>query len=227
MKLILILVEGQTEERFVKDLLVPHFDTLELRLTPTIVRTGKDTSGSSNKGGYLSFAKLARQVRNLLGNSAAAVVTTMLDYYGLPSDFPGLDAKKGHASEHVLHLEQCFHEELHRDGRFIPYLSLHELEALFLAAPDVIAEGMRQPDSVQILERAMGGRRPEEVNDGPETHPSKLITTTFRRYGKIKDGIRIAKRIGLEKMRAECPHFDGWLRHLEALAPGASSGAGT
>lgn len=35
---------------------------------------------------------------------------------------------------------------------------------------------------------------------------------------KASRGIVIAAKIGIEKMRAECPNFDAWLKRLESLA---------
>jgi hypothetical protein len=36
-------------------------------------------------------------------------------------------------------------------------------------------------------------------------------------YEKPLLGALAALEIGLEKIRAECPHFDGWVRRLESL----------
>jgi len=37
-------------------------------------------------------------------------------------------------------------------------------------------------------------------------------------FDKVVFGSRIAARIGLQKIRGECRHFDAWLSRLEALA---------
>jgi hypothetical protein len=58
---------------------------------------------------------------------------------------------------------------------------------------------------------------PEEINDGPETHPSKRLAGLFPTYRKPLDGPQIAGRIGLPAIRAACKHFDAWLAKLEAL----------
>jgi hypothetical protein len=39
-----------------------------------------------------------------------------------------------------------------------------------------------------------------------------------RSYQKVNDGGLIAMKIGLDLMRAECPHFNQWIGKLEALA---------
>ncbi|WP_420461729.1 DUF4276 family protein [Candidatus Palauibacter sp.] len=43
----------------------------------------------------------------------------------------------------------------------------------------------------------------------------KRIVELVPRYQKPLHGVLAALEIGLETMRSECPHFDGWLRRLE------------
>jgi hypothetical protein len=58
---------------------------------------------------------------------------------------------------------------------------------------------------------------PEEINDSPETAPSKRLRTLVPGYQKPLLGVLAILEIGLAAIRAECPHFDGWLKTLEAL----------
>ena len=51
MQKMLVLVEGQTEEKFVKEVLTPHLHNYGKYLIPTIVNTKKVKSGSNFKGG--------------------------------------------------------------------------------------------------------------------------------------------------------------------------------
>ncbi|HSY47889.1 MAG TPA: DUF4276 family protein [Thermoanaerobaculia bacterium] len=88
----LVLVEGQTEERFVKDVLAPAFWPRSLYLSPTILVTKRVKDGPNFKGGVTRFAQFENDLRRLM-NAGGAVVTTMLDYYGLPDDFPGMNTR--------------------------------------------------------------------------------------------------------------------------------------
>ncbi len=54
MKRILILVEGQTEKRFVTDLLEPHLAGFGLFPVPKIVVTGRTNDGTQFQGGSQS-----------------------------------------------------------------------------------------------------------------------------------------------------------------------------
>jgi hypothetical protein len=58
---------------------------------------------------------------------------------------------------------------------------------------------------------------PEDINDSPETAPSKRILAAMSGYQKTFHGPLIACDIGIDPMRAACPHFDQWLRALEGL----------
>ena len=65
-KRVLVLVEGQTEERFVKDVLGPAFEAQGLYLRPTILTTSRLKDGTRFKGGVTSFARFESDVKRLL-----------------------------------------------------------------------------------------------------------------------------------------------------------------
>ncbi len=58
---------------------------------------------------------------------------------------------------------------------------------------------------------------PEDIDDHPNTAPSKRIINLYKYDDKNTDGILAAIEIGLSKMRQECQHFDQWLKKLESL----------
>ncbi|HTA30757.1 MAG TPA: DUF4276 family protein, partial [Candidatus Cybelea sp.] len=59
---------------------------------------------------------------------------------------------------------------------------------------------------------------PEEINERPEFAPSRRIVDLFPSYKKTLHGPTIVARIGLEKIRNECPHFNAWLDKMESFA---------
>ena len=61
---------------------------------------------------------------------------------------------------------------------------------------------------------------PEEINDDPNTAPSKRIATHYPQYDKVIDGTLAAQKIGIESMRRECPHFRAWVERLALLPAG-------
>lgn len=218
MKRVLVLVEGQTEERFVKSVLAPHLWGFEKAAEATCVATKTTQGRREHRGGIPSYGKVAGDVRRLLGSSPEAV-TTLFDYYALPGDFPGRKDLPSGAScyERAAHLERAFAASID-DARFIPNLVLHELEGLLFAGPAVIAEVLLEPARTAELEGiAAGFASPEEIDEGPETHPSRRITRILPGYEKPLHGPRIAERIGLAGIRARCRHFHAWLTRIEGL----------
>ncbi len=154
--------------------------------------------------------------------------TTMIDLYGLPRDFPGYrDASSASDPyERIAGLELALREDL-GDRRFIPYLQLHEFEALLFSDPSALKTyyGEEYAPGVEGLARVVASSsNPELIDDGERTAPSKRIGIEIPRYlrEKASAGPLIAAQIGLDVIRSKCRHFREWLAKLEAL--GASSG---
>jgi uncharacterized protein DUF4276 len=216
---VLILVEGQTEETFVKRTLEPHLSSLGVFLVPTIIATKRIKSGPSFKGGIPSYAKVRREILRLLGDSSAALVTTMIDFYGLPASFPGRANVHGKTSiERVVFVENAIEQDIN-DPRFLAYCSLHEFEALLFSSPATIAAAFAMPTVEQkLLSIRAQFTSPEEIDDHPSTAPSARLQLLYPQYSKPFYGTLIAGRIGLDEMRGACAHFNDWLVRLEALS---------
>ncbi|MBM3941706.1 MAG: DUF4276 family protein [SAR202 cluster bacterium] len=218
MKRVLALVEGQTEERFVKDVLAPHLLALEVSLTPTIATTKRVKRGAVFQGGITDYQKVERDVKRLLGDSGVVAVTTFIDYYGLPSDFPGMESRLAGSPVHrAQHVEIQWKSQI-GDRRFRPYLMVHEFEALLFCKPEAIGVALNMPAAGQTLTRVRESfSTPEEINDNPESAPSKRIMHTCPSYQKVVHGPLVAQRIGLTAIRQQCAHFDDWVKWLESL----------
>ena len=215
MSRVLVFVEGQTEETFVRDLLVPYFSRLGIYLTPILAQTSP-----GHKGGIVSYGKVKHQLTRLCRQDQGAYVTTMMDYYGLPNDFPGLDGRILDAHEQVVRLELALQQDIDAPN-FIPNLMLHEFEALLFVAPERFAEWVDDAATVvPALQAARQGQTsPEDINDQPHTAPSKRILAAMPGYQKTFHGPLIACEIGLDALRQACPHFQRWLHWLDALPP--------
>jgi len=93
-KRIFVVCEGQTEVNFVKRLLTPYFVSQTKTFIPVTVLTKRDNrQGKMYKGGMSSFAKAHITIEKTLANlkDKDTFVTTMFDFYKLPSDTPGMD----------------------------------------------------------------------------------------------------------------------------------------
>jgi Domain of unknown function (DUF4276) len=215
---VLMLVEGQTEEAFVKNLLAAHLKNHGVIVIPIIVATKRLLTGDKKRGGYVPYPRLRSEILRLLNDSSAASVTTMLDYYGLAPEFPGRASPAGNTGlERVTSVETAWAADINNQ-RFVPYLALHEFEAMLFTVPSEIATSFGQPalqSSLQNIRAAF--KTPEEINDHEETAPSKRLGKLFPGYNKPFYGELIAERIGIERIRNECAHFAAWIAKLEAL----------
>jgi hypothetical protein len=218
MQRVLVLVEGQTEEAFIGRSLQPHLQQVGVHLVPTVVVTRVVRSGPNNKGGVGSWKHIRGDLQPLLRDSSLVAVTTMLDYYGLPGDVPGMSARPDGSPEiKATHVQSAIDDAL-GDPRLRCYLSLHEFEALLYSDPDACSAYLGAPGLSAAMQRALREcGSPEAVNDDPNTAPSKRIVAAYPRYKKVLDGVVLAEQIGLSSIRSACPHFNSWLTWLESL----------
>lgn len=214
-----MLVEGQTEEAFVRDLLEPHFQSAGWWVSYSIVATKVPASGGKHRGGITSWNQLCRDINQLLRDSSISVLTTIVDYYGLPTDSPGMSARSpGPPLSRVRSVEKALAAAV-GDPRFLPHLTLHEFEAWVFAAADHLGELMPDVGLADQLHRdvaAAGGA--EQINDGVHTAPSKRLQRYCPTYVKTFDGPLAISALGLGGLRSRCPHVDRWLGAIEDAA---------
>lgn len=222
-----ILVEGQTEEAFVNRVLGPHLARFGVWTTPVLLETSRSPAGVKRGGGVSKWAKVDQDVRRLLGASHQVFVSTMLDYFRLPDDAPGFSDKPKSGRDAVGHIERAIASSI-QDGRLVPYLSLHEFEALLFVDPSAVATQAGQAATLAPALRRIvaecGG--PEAIDDGPLTAPAKRLRAAWPGFSKVTDAVEILCRIGIAALREECPHFGEWVKELERRAGEASRGAG-
>jgi hypothetical protein len=213
-----VLVEGQTEQAFIRDILRPHFDLRQTYLHAVLLK---------RQGGIPPYARAKDVIVRSLKEDGAVICTTMVDFYGMPADWPGRDqanhchgcAGKADIVENTIledivgHLGTSFNPR-----RLMPYVQMHEFEALLFSSPVKLAESLGDKKlSSTFLTIRNEFPTPEEINDNRETCPSRRIEGVFQSFKKTIDGVTAASRIGLEIMRQECPHFNEWVTKLEYL----------
>lgn len=215
-----VLVEGQTEETFVKGVLQPHFNRHEIYLFPRLI--GKP----GHKGGVGEYPRARRDILNTLKEDSDAVCTTMFDYYGMPASWPQREAaRQVPFARRPVTIEEAILADIASElgsgfdaARLIPYVQMHEFEALLFSDPKLLAQRLYLTDdtATQAIRGQFG--TPEEIDDSPQSAPSKRIIGLYPGYDKRLDGFLISQNIGLNAMRTQCPHFNDWLQRLEALA---------
>ena len=224
MKEIVVVCEGQTEEVFVNEILAPTLWDRNVFLCPRLIATSRHS-----KGGPLKGQRVLRFLRNTLRERRSTYVTTLFDLYALPMDFPGRNATAARMdpTDQAAAVEAGFHATVVdavgcRPDRFLPHIQPYEFEALLFSDPGQFAavEPAWERYVAQLEVARRSARSPEHINDGAETHPSARLRNLLRpRYSKVRHGRAVSARIGIDRMRAECGHFDGWLARVEALPP--------
>jgi hypothetical protein len=218
-----VIVEGQTEEQFVKRTLRPHLEGAGVYAQPRILPTKRDPRTGqivSRGGGYFATWKKQLLIHLRSDSRPRLRFTTLLDLYGLPSDFPDYDrlvqiedtVKRAEAAEAVLASE-------FDDLRLIPYFQRHEFEALLFADLSklrVILEKNEQLGLDKLIAQ-VGLWSPEEINDGPTSAPSKRLKGAIRSYNKVVHGPQTVEAIGLVQLRNRCPRLNAWVTKLETL----------
>jgi myo-inositol-1-phosphate synthase len=209
-----VFCEGQTEETFVRDVLMEHFARRGIWLNAILVMTG-----SSSKGGLVSFGKVHRQIVRKCKEDQSSFVTTLFDYYGLPKDFPAFEVKENaqySISQKVQHLEKAFTEAVECQN-FIPNFLVHEFEALLFTNTDAFLDYFSAEQVKQLERQKSLYESPEDINDSPSTAPSKRIRQICPSYQKVIHGPLIAIDTGIDEIRKTCFRFHQWLIKLEDL----------
>lgn len=172
--------------------------------------------------------RVFRYLRKTLRERPDTYVTTFFDLYSLPRDFPGRkETMTGDPLELASEIEAGFHEAVVREAkchpeRFFSHVQPYEFESLlFSDTTSFIGEEPRWRAFADNLAAARrGARSPEHINDGANTHPSARLRNLLQPgYKKVAHGVEISTRIGIDRIRTECRHFNRWLAHIENLAP--------
>jgi len=219
-----ILVEGQTEETFVKELLAPYLFNQGILINPIIISTKRIKEGGKFKGGLSNsnFDSFINDLLRLIKSTPHGFVTTFIDYYRIPSKFPGYADRSTRSSqiEKVLFLERKLAEHIGNPDNFIPYIQLHEFEAFHFA--DKIGFGNylspNEANLAKLFRIIDDYENPEDINEGPNTAPSKRILANYTSYEKVIEGNLILMEIGLEKILEKCVHFKSLIDKLSKLS---------
>lgn len=195
-----ISVEGQTEEHFIRKLMVPYLRDRGIYAEPLLL---------GRTGGDVSLPRIKKDLNNLARSFDR--VTTFYDFYG----FRGKD--KAESKETLEQkIVDCVAVPLRE--QIIPYIQMYEFEGLLFSSPAAIENTLQQSGLRKwangVLQECEGD--PEKINDSPQTAPSKRLLKKTN-YLKTVHGPDIAKEIGLDVLRKKCTGFGDWLSQVEAL----------
>ena len=220
-----VLCEGQTEDKFVNDVLKTHLQSFNIICKHQILLTNKQ---KNCKGGLLSYSQVFDDL-NMMFNQFTNNkkdehwFTTMFDFYKLPTDFPGYSNKITDIYNRIQHIESAFKNNI-KFPRFIPYIQLHEYEALVFTGLDYLKEeypcSLKLEKCVMELKKVLQEKKnnPELINT--KKAPSKYIIDSLEglhKYNKPKVGCAIASKVGIETLKLQCKHFGEWIDKLEKI----------
>ena len=200
-----IVVEGQTEEGFVKQVLADHLMNYEVSPTPILV---------GGRGGDVNVNGLVLDMANSFWSFD--FVTSLVDLYG----FRGRDSEEPDDLE--CRINNAVVKRVKRSfdhTRVFPYVQKYEFEGLLFSKVEAFegVSGATSDGLAQLQNVRSGFPTPEDINDNRETAPSKRIRDALPQYNKRLHGPQVAADIGLETIRAECHRFNTWMTRLEAL----------
>lgn len=222
MKQLLVHVEGDTEENFVKNVLAPRL--YSVGFSDISARLIGNARLRKNRGGITSWKIARKEIINHLKENKNRIVTTMVDYYGLPNDWPMRKESIQLAfSNKALTIERALLEDVSQlmgdnfdKKRFVPYIMMHEFEALLFSNCQKFAEGIYKSDLASKFQEVRDQfASPEEIDDSPEGAPSKRIKSILPSYQKLSMGGFAIEEIGLSEMQKACSHFDNWINRLK------------
>lgn len=217
---VMVIVEGKTEQTFIESLLAPYLGYKNIGMRATQV------SKPGQKGGDVRFTRVLKDLGNHLKQRRDTYISTFVDYYGI-KEWPGLDKVPTHATP--IKIADTLNgsakdevvaqfSEFQAECRFIPYIAVHEFEALLFSDAKILADklGVDRAEVNNVLSKF---GQPEAINNNPQTAPSKRLDswTQNGKFAKTILGITIARSIGIEKIRKKCPLFNTWLQTIESI----------
>lgn len=216
MKNVYIYCEGPTEESFINEVLYPYFLNIGIVVRPIICET-KRTATRKYKGGVSDYNKIKRELTMLCKSHPNEYITTMFDYYAMPENTPGIDFHSPNLINQIKTIEETIDADIGQNNCKFHFM-LHEFEGILFSNPDsfsIIADSSIVTSIQEIRDQYP---TPEHINNSPETAPSKRLEALIPNYAKVKNGTLLASNMGIDIIMQECPHFNGWIQEIAALA---------
>ena len=222
---IYIVTEGQTEQTFIRDVLAPNMAMKGIYLHAMLI------GNPGHKGGDVRFSRAQQDIEKILQQRSNTYVSTMFDYFRIDSNWPGKkeleqqinQGRNLSVTEKAQILQKATLSKIKEnfsqyeiEKRFIPYIGMHEFEALLFSDAEILANEIKVPlEKINII--LTDYETPEEINSDPLKAPSKRLIELRKGYKKVIMGKVISEAIGITTIRKQCLHFDSWLIKLESL----------
>lgn len=206
----------------IEQILIENYKSIrnaKIRLNSLNVLIGSNGVGKSN---FISFFELVQAMLNQrLGSYilSRGGIERMLyqgrkqsDFIRSLIDFKKWSVKSSHIGQ-VEEMERCIKDDI-KNVRFIPYIQLHEFEALLFASNEGFNSFFDEIQKEKAQQIINSYDNPEDINTTPEGAPSKRILAIKEDYDKVLEGNLIALEIGFSKIMKKCTRFRAWIEKL-------------
>ena len=217
-----VQVEGQTEETFVNEMLALHLYNFG---DPSInARLMGIAQQRTRRGGIRKWSTVRRDIVRHLREDKGCFATIMVDYYGLPMSGDGAWPSRAESSSSPFamkaqivedHISKYVQSKIGKDlykNRFIPYLMMHEFEALLFSDCSKFCNGIKKPELTEKFQKIRNQfENPEEINDTPNQAPSKRIQALVEGYEKPLLGtLAVLKSVWVRSVHSVQIFPNGW-----------------
>lgn len=222
MKKIVFIVEGDSEDEFVKRIIKPYFVSQGI---PDYYIKSIIITMSGGGHGFNNIDHFKNTIRPVLYLKEEPIITSFIDHYRLNSErkLPGYDEciKEADIEDRLVKMEEKLQEEVQKIKAyrfFVPYIQRHEFETLLFSDPeqgfDLEADKIKQ----EVIALCNSFKSIEDINSTPEGAPSVRLSAIYNRYkekyNKGADAVDIAELTTIEKMLEKCPRFKCWIDTL-------------
>ncbi|WP_373492714.1 DUF4276 family protein [Aquiflexum sp.] len=209
MRRLVFVVEGDCEIIFVNKFIIPYLYRLGFR-NPMNAQTITTNRKQHKKGGVTGYQLFRNELERTL--SQGAIVTTLIDFFRLPTDFPGYNQN----SDRIREIEESIIKDFGNNIDLIPYIQKHEFEALLfsnISGFKIVIDREEQLNEVKSIIESYSN--PEDINNSLENAPSKRLMRIFE-YDKTFHSEMILESLGMEEILDKCPRFKEWVERIVA-----------
>ena len=148
-----VVAEGQSEMFFAKGPLNQYFGGRPSIDSRCVLTSRSARNNYEYRGGLISYQQAKNDIVTWLKQDPSAYITTMFDFFRLPNSFPEYQKAMScqNHMESVLILEEAMKKDL-ASSRFIPYIQLHEFEALLFSDIQVLKYEYLDPESIAKID---------------------------------------------------------------------------
>lgn len=215
MKNVYIYCEGQTEETFINEILSPYFVNVDICVIPIVCTTSRHKN-KKFRGGVSNYDKIKSELTLLCKQHHNEHLTTMFDYYAMPTNTPNIDDNTPDIYQRISNIEKAIDTDLGMNNCFFN-LMLHEFEGILFSNPNSFSLITDEDNVKKVTEMRESAETPEHINNSPETAPSKRLESIIPNYAKVKNGAILAKDMGIDVIMRECKHFAEWIEKIKNL----------